>query len=271
MSTVWLDGAVVDVLDTLQRALAYGDGLFETMRVVGGRVPLWPWHLLRLQRDLPRLRLEPPSPALTQQVAEHAATLGDATLKLMVIAQPGKRGYARSGTGTHSLLIAGPAPTLAAGPLVLAPSALRLGDQPALAGIKHLNRLEQVLALADRGDADDVLLCDARGALVCAGSGNLLLVQGDSISTPRLRHCGIAGAFRDALIDQAATQGIRIRERRIGSADLAMAAAVYRCNALRGIDVVGRIGQQIFQPSPYTPQLWKLQAALGLPVPNVEL
>ncbi|TLF49712.1 aminodeoxychorismate lyase [Halomonas urmiana] len=190
------------------RGVAYGDGLFETVLVRDGRPLLWEQHLARLARGCGVLGIPLPArEALEAPLVE--AGEGLSVLKLILTRGSGGRGYA---------LPIPSDPQLRWRLSPFAPSAqrwrqgvrvrhcrLRLGIQPMLAGLKHLNRLENVLARAEWTDADTAegLLCDSEGRLVEATCMNLVWQRDGKLETPRLDRCGVAGTLRSVLLERA--------------------------------------------------------------------
>lgn len=224
------------------RGLHYGDGLFETVRVVRGRAPLWPWHLERLQAGCGRLALPVPDPARMWRCAQRAArAFDDATIKLIWTAGIGPRGYARPAPPQPRLLVqAGPAPRANAGGLRVRWCATQLALQPALAGLKHLNRLEQVLARAEwRDEFDEGLMLDTQGRVVAATAGNLFARIDGRWCTPPLDRCGVAGVARRWLLARLDAQ-----ERRLSPAEVEAAQALLLCNAVRGPRAVAALGER---------------------------
>lgn len=260
-----VDGQRASGLPLDDRGLAYGDGLFETMRMVGGRVPLLELHLSRLQQGARRLRLMLDGPALQKELTDFLRALADGqgivdcTLKIIVTRGSAGRGYFPVGdTVARRLLLAFPAAAFPAGRaeegIHLFDCAMRLGINPALAGLKHLNRLEQVLA---RGEWDDPafaegLLCDAEGRVVEGTMSNLFVVQDGSLVTPALQRCGVAGVMRAWLIGRAGTLQLRVAERDLSRAELDSADEVFVCNSNIGIWPVSRLGERCWTPGPVT-------------------
>ncbi|MGM0638724.1 MAG: aminodeoxychorismate lyase, partial [Pseudomonadota bacterium] len=183
------------------RGAAYGDGLFETILLRDGRPLLWDEHLSRLVRGCHALAM--PMPAEHELAAPLAeAGNGLQVLKLTLTRGSGGRGYRPP---------VSPVPRLRWQFAAFAPAEahwqqgvrvrhcrLRLGLQPALAGLKHLNRLESVLARAEWNDEDiaEGLLCDSDGRLVEATAMNLVWQRAGRLETPRLDRCGVAGTLR---------------------------------------------------------------------------
>ncbi|TCZ82253.1 aminodeoxychorismate lyase [Lysobacter sp. N42] len=231
------------------RARLYGDGLFETMRAHGGDVPWWPAHWDRLTRDAARLGIGTPREALVRATVRDLLRGGDGVVRLQVDRGPGPRGYApaRDVPPVWSVSLH-PVPAQA-GPLVLRWCRTRLAIQPALAGIKHCNRLEQVLARGEwaggAGEADEGLMLDTEGHVVCATSANLFVHLDGEWLTPPVDRCGVRGVCRDwamAVLD--------VRELRLARDDVERADALFLCNAVRGILEVARLGDRHWSPDP---------------------
>jgi 4-amino-4-deoxychorismate lyase len=127
----------------------------------------------------------------------------------------------------------------------------RLAVQPALAGIKHLNRLEQVLASAEITQAgiDEGILLDQEDHLVCGISSNIFIVIGDRLLTPRLDRCGVRGVMRSAIL-----QAFRpvCEQRRMLFDMLPDAVEVFLCNSVRGVMPVTRIDHWQYEIGPRT-------------------
>jgi 4-amino-4-deoxychorismate lyase len=245
----WLDGRPIaqfagDEWMLLQRAWSYGDGLFETIAVVDGRPRLLALHLDRLREGCRRLAIALDEYRLQADIAA-VLTGFDAGVLRIVIARAGfERGYRISAEpGSHRLLQRFPsAPAVvAAPPAVLHLCRQRLSRQPALAGLKHLNRLEQVLARAEwsaPGIADGLML-DTAGLVVETVVGNVFAVRDGRILTPRLDQCGVAGVMRRVIIEQL---GVEVEEARLTLDDLYAAQELFMTSSTRGILPVVQIG-----------------------------
>jgi 4-amino-4-deoxychorismate lyase len=251
---VFVGGQRVDAMPADDRGLAYGDGLFETMRVHAGQVPWWDAHWARLQRGTRRLRMA--SPDEGQVRSEAAALFADraaGVLKLIVTRGSGGRGYAPTNTQPNWMLSRHPLPAPPSrGGLSLRWCATRLTIQPALAGIKHCNRLEQVLARAEWDDpatsghdADEGLMRSSEGDVVCAISANLFVLRDSRWLTPKVDRCGVEGICRGQLLPL-----LDAHEVRLSVADVESGDAVFLCNAVRGILGVARLGTRTWSSHP---------------------
>ncbi|HEX5694189.1 MAG TPA: aminodeoxychorismate lyase [Arenimonas sp.] len=231
----------VEAPDPADRGLAYGDGLFETMRVAEGRLPWWPRHAARLARGAAVLGIAMPDAAwLEARLADLLAQAPpQAVLKLVLTRGVGGRGYAPPTDPVPSLLLSlhkmpSPSP-----PLRLRWCRTRLSLQPALAGIKHLNRLDQVLARGEWQDPaiHEGLMLDAQGQLACATSANVFALVDGRWLTPSLARGGVAGLARDWLL--ANTPAATVAD--MPPSLLESAQALFLCNAVRGILPVGQL------------------------------
>lgn len=254
------------------RAALYGDGLFETLRVHDGGLPLLDRHLDRLQRDAARIGFRLPGRAsLAMQLRDAAREHAAATLRLAALAPDGARGYARG--EVEPLLQIGrfPAPVADAAPIRVMLSEIRLPAPDPLAGAKHANRLAQVLAASSLpAGADEAVLLDPAGRPVCALSGNLWAVCGQRVLTPPIRDCGVRGVMREWLLALGPELGIEIGEAALTLEDLLSADELFLSNALRGLRVVGRltVPRACHQPAgaAYTRRLAVALRARGFPI-----
>jgi len=260
-------GAAVSVLD---RGLHYGDGLFETIACAGGHPRLLERHLQRLAAGCERLGLRFGAGAeLAREVRELATGTSGAVVKLLLTrGESIARGYAPAGR-EHTLRIAlryawrGADPQQAGQGVCVRRATLRLGENPALAGLKHCNRLEQVLARREWSDPDivEALLFSSSGALVSGTMSNVFLVRGSKVLTPCIDRCGVAGVMRALVLEIAAGAGISAEERRLEAADLAAAEELFLTNALTGIRPVRELDGTAVPVGPVTRRLQALLAA----------
>ena len=245
----WINGRTGHLLDFRDRGLQYGDGLFETMRVRQRAIRLLDFHLDRLADGCRRLAIEAPDAArLRSELIRAAARRPDAVLKLIVTRGIGTRGYRPSGAerGTRVMSLQ----TLSAAAIRAAEAAVqvrvcatRLGANPALAGLKTLNRLEAVLARAEWTDERvwEGLMRDTEENVVCGTMSNVFLRQGSVLATPMLDRCGIAGVMRRWVLEQARALELRVTVGRVRLEDVARASEVFLTNAVVGIVPVAAI------------------------------
>jgi len=258
-----VNGQAQDMVSACDRGLLYGDGVFETIAVLDGKVQLWEPHMARLQLGCERLGIAPVDGGV---LAAEAATLcrdvTRAVLKIIITRGTGGRGYRPLATATPTrILQVHPWPDyperFAREGVRLRVCTMRMGHNPALAGIKHLNRLEQVLARAEWDDEEieEGLLLDQQGLLVEGTMSNIFLVQGMKLVTPCLAQCGVAGVMRATLIELAAGNGISTEVRSIPPDELYNAQEVFVCNSIIGIWPVLAIGNRSITTGNVTRQL----------------
>jgi 4-amino-4-deoxychorismate lyase len=259
-----IEGAPLDPLD---RGLHYGDGVFRTLRVDHGQPRWWPDHLAKLAADAAHLGIPCPDAASWQaDLAQLGGRLSGGILKLLVTRGSGQRGYRppASSQPTRILIHDSTLPLSDAWPAAginVRFCTLRMAAQPALAGIKHLNRLENVMARAEWDDPDihEGLLLDTSGQVVCAVMSNLFLWRGGELITPRLDQCGVAGVTRARVMHlAAAAAGMAVRESELGSDDLLAAEEVMLCNSVMGLRRIARLGDRVWPEPLVSPRLQAL-------------
>ena len=241
---VRVDGRATAALSPLDRGLHYGDGLFETIACLKGRPRLLGRHLARLAHGCERLGMEfPDREALGREILGVAVGTERAIVKVLLTRGAATaRGYGVEGSETPTRVVlryayAAEDPTMALAGVRVRTAALRLGENPALAGLKHLNRLEQVLARREWNDLGiaEALMFSASGRLVSGVMSNVFLVEGSRLKTPRLDRCGVAGVMRAAVMDAARAQGIAVEEGALDATDVARAPEVFLTSALIGV------------------------------------
>lgn len=235
------------------RGVMYGDGVFRTLRVHGGRPVWWTAHMAKLAADAKRLAI----PCATQAVwARDLAVLlketpAECVIKLVLTRGPLLRGYAPVGELVPTrIVIASPWPeqieAVAARGARLKLCRLRLAEQPLLAGIKHLNRLENVLAAMECADPaiDEGLLLDASGRVVGGTRSNVFIYRHGALFTPRLHRCGVAGLTRDRLMQAASDLKLPVHEADITLEQLLEAEEVMLTNSLIRVWPVAQLGER---------------------------
>ena len=198
------------------RSVHYGDGLFETVAVDHGKPLCLEQHLERLTLGCERLDIPiPDSISLRAEIMAMAENQSQAVVKVLVSRGTGGRGYKPPEPASPTRIVfrypwqadtqrlreTGVATCICSG---------RLAGNPRLAGIKHLNRLEQVLASIEylKQECDEGLMLDHTGHLIEGTMSNVFLVNDSSLVTPEIAECGVAGIMRQAIIDLVRSQNI---------------------------------------------------------------
>ena len=133
----------------------------------------------------------------------------------------------------------------------------RLGLNPALAGIKHLNRLEQILARAEWTDPaiQEGIMLDINGHVIEGTMTNLFYVKNHTLYTSGLTFAGVAGIIRGILMAISSDQGISAIEHVFTQDELLSADEVFVCNSIVGIWPVRQIENIRFPVGEITRQL----------------
>lgn len=270
-----IDGRPGDHVSVSERALQYGDGLFETISCVDG-APRWlARHLERLRLGCERLRLPFTDFAvLSQEITTLAggavpggtgasARPGAPRCLIKVIVSRGvaqRRGYGPTGTEQPTRIVSRHEwPVEADNPpsLRVCLSSVRLGTNPLLAGLKHLNRLEQVLAqLARPPGIDETLMLSSRGDVVSGSMSNVFFVDDTGLFTPRLKACGVAGVMRGLVLQSS--KRLRLGSatvRRVMPAELTQVREAFVTNVRWGIRSIGSLDGRVMASDDYAQQL----------------
>ena len=257
MISTLVNGVSATSVDVHDRGLHYGDGVFETFAVRNGVPSLWDMHMQRLMLSCQRLNFPELDPALLWSEAMSLlrsnadAGSGDAVqgvLKIIITRGSGGRGY-RAPPPSATLVMGGTTRILTLYPWPEYPAtfwsegvavrvcATRLGCNPALAGIKHLNRLEQVLA---RSEWDDVnvpegVMLDTQGNVIEGTMTNLFVVRNGQMLTPDVSQCGVAGIMRGWILAHARAVGIPATITALTLDTVTSADEVFVCNSVIGL------------------------------------
>jgi 4-amino-4-deoxychorismate lyase len=264
---ILVDGLISESLSALDRGLAYGDGVFRTMRAESGKALLWRHHYRKLERDCARLNIAcPAAPALISDIERLLHHEPSCVVKIIVTRGQGGRGFAPP---EH----VDPTRVVASFPLPLVPPghdehgvrvrwcSIRLAEQPALAGVKHLNRLENVLARGEWTDAAiaEGIMCDAHGQVIEGTMSNVFLLERDRLITPALERCGVEGVQRERLIAMASKICGGCEIGTVSPERLLAAEQVYLVNSVIGAWWVAALEARRWERCALTPML---QAAL---------
>lgn len=225
------------------RGLAYGHGVFETMEVFNGELPHWPKHWKRLSRGCRRINLPvPDSKRLYGALIKNIPFTGRFVLKLIITAGDGNRGYASPSVITPRHMIAihkwpeYPATHTEDG-IAVRYCKTCLPLDPLFAGIKHLNRLHQVLARDEWNDKRIVegLMLDPENRVIEGTMSNLFWVENDKLYTPDLSKCGVSGIMRERIIAWAESKGIIVGIEETTPHKLLESDGLFVCNSIIGI------------------------------------
>ena len=247
---ILVDGKPRSTLEATDRGLFFGDGLFETMAAVGASIPLWERHLQRLTAGCRRLGIPFPRPAdLWRDIQTVLARETDrSVIKLVVTRGSGGDGYRPPQVPNPTCLVqrrAWPdhATKMPRAGVRVRFCETRMATGSPVAGLKHLNRLEQVLARAEWQDAGiaEGLMQDRDGYVVEGTMSNLFVQEGGRWLTPPVDRCGVAGVMRRLVMEMADPLGYPVVEQRLRPSRLLAADAAFLTNAVVGIWPIGEL------------------------------
>ena len=261
----WINGVEQDHIAITDRGLHYGDGLFETMAAFEGQCPRFEAHYQRLVTGCERLAIPLPDKQLVlQEVQTAAAGQAKAVIKILLTSGAGGRGYGRAAELQPNRIVMQhvwpdyPEHYWHEGVRVKL-CQTRLGCNPALAGIKHLNRLEQVLARNEwhHSDYAEGLMCDVQGNVIEGTMTNIFIVRDRILYTPSVAICGVAGVMRGWVMTRANELELKMRETTLSIDDIQQADEVILTNSLIGLWPVRTFESRNFQPGPIYQTLLK--------------
>ena len=244
-----MNGIETSAIDIADRGLAYGDGLFETMRVIEGEIPLFSHHLRRFLKGVAVLGLgdETRLKRDFQHYVQSAlirikdnACFGSSIVKMMVTRGNGGRGYLPpEEANCHFIVQVFDFPyypsSFSTEGISLRECQYRLGFQPQLAGIKHLNRLDQVLASQELLNEPEGLLMDYDDKVIEGTKSNLLVFKNGQVLTPNLSSCGVHGVLRDELLEPSNKLNLRVKIEDLTLDDVVDSDALAMINSVFGI------------------------------------
>ena len=250
-----LNGETKHCIEFSDRGFQYGDGLFETIEIVNGSPVFLKQHFQRLDIGCQKLLI--PTPELKTLKTE-AFDLSDGiehgVLKLIVTRGSGGRGYRQPDKiNPNRLFSMHPYPNY---PVELGKTGVkvrfcqtRLGLNPSLAGVKHMNRLEQILARSewDSADVHEGLMMDINNNVIEGVMSNIFLVKDNCLYTPSLTNCGVKGVLRSIVLQLSDDNSIPVIEQNITQADVYNAEELFVTNSIIGIWPVKKIENQVYK------------------------
>ncbi len=237
-----INGVPTDLINVRDRGLQYGDGCFETIRVFDGNPILLNEHLRRLEATCNYLRLEVKTRLLMDELTQFLELRKrDGVLKIIITRGVGGRGYSPdSDIPATRILMHSNYPvdytSKAAHGAGVAFASFLLSNNSLLAGFKHLNRLDQVMASFGFSESVDELVCLNQDGLVIEGTkSNLFMVVKNQAITPSIDTAGVSGVMREYLLQQFAFASIEVKSCNISKRDLLTATEVFLCNSVFGV------------------------------------
>ncbi len=254
---ILINGKANDQIHVLDRGLLYGDGIFETIAIRGRRIALWHEHIQRLQFACETLHISCPDETLLKEEITLLINQLDHNISANFIVRVtltrgvGERGYRPVSNTTPSRIIS--VHDLPHNPQKYITSGIRLRcchtrlAKSSLAGIKHLNRLEQVLAQSEWQPDDGIqegLMLDHDNHVIEGTMTNIFIVKNQQLITPDLHYAGVAGVMRQCVMSLAKDHNIKIRESHLSLDEVKNADEVFMSNSLIGIWPVKQLAPQ---------------------------
>ena len=258
---ILVNGVNGGAIDPLDRGIAYGDGVFRTFPLCAGRVAHWHRHYTKLANDSAKLQLAcPPRDLLENDLQEIAKAYTEGVIRITLTRGTGVRGYAiPEKTLVTRIVSLSPKRSFIAGADGVRARwcRLRLAIQPVLAGVKHLNRLENVLARSEWSDAAiaEGLLLDANDHVIAGTMTNLFILRRGDLLTPQLDACGVAGVTRDLIIERATQARVNIAVTTITPETLLNADAVFLVNSVIGMWQITTLEEKTWNVHPFGEQM----------------
>ena len=273
MTRSLVNGKDTETISVYDRGLHYGDGVFETMAVFDGKIRLWDEHWLRLIEGCDRLKIDVPDRSTIENEIESVSDAEQQVIiKLIITRGAGTRGYRSPQPQNVNHVIIQfpwtdyPDEYTQAGVNVRYCST-RLSENETLAGIKHLNRLEQVLARNEwsTDEWQEGLMLSNKGYVVDGTMSNIFALKSNILFTPDLNLCGVRGVMRQTVIKIAKSLGIDVQVKNILPSELESMDEVFLSNSLFGIWPVQKIETIQFTPGKTTRELRsELDKCLGM-------
>lgn len=238
-----VNGRRNETISVLDRGLSYGDGVFRTISIKQGNPFCWQRHFAKLKHDCGVLRIEcPTSDLLLAEVRSLCDHQNDCVAKIIITRGISQRGYAPIGEQPSTRIVS-VSPTVrfdsnySSSGVSAHRCTIKLGHQPLLAGIKHLNRLENVFASRECQEAGtpEGILEDEVGFLISGTRSNLFWISKSTLYTPDLKRCGIAGVQRERVIDWAIASGMPYKIVSAHMPDLIEADEIFLVNSVIGL------------------------------------
>jgi 4-amino-4-deoxychorismate lyase len=260
---ILINGIETDHLSSNDRGLQYGDGLFETIEVSAGHPVFLKQHLQRLVSGCLALNIpEPDISTLKEEIYRVCNAAKQAVLKILITRGIGGRGYSLPLTVSPTRVVSlYPFPEY---PPVYAEDGInaifcrtRLGLNPQMAGMKHLNRLEQVMARAEwnQSSIQEGVMLDLNGHVIEGTMTNLFYVKAGVLYTASLETAGVAGIIRGIIMQIAKDKEISLIEHSYGKADLLNADEAFVCNSIIGLWPIKQLDTVIFNIGKMTREL----------------
>jgi aminodeoxychorismate lyase len=256
---VLVDGEVESEISIFNRNMQYGDGLFETCVAKDRRVLFWEHHFGRLNNGCDRLNIKKISNSVWLEDIKKALSLSSKTnciVKLILSRGNSLRGYSytKDIQPVRVVIVSQMSEYKIKETYSLEFAKSGFHSNPKLAGIKHCNRLEQILARANML-ADEAIMLDENQSVISVTQGNIYYIFGNKLITPKLERCGVIGSRRSIILELSRLINLEVKEDDISIDQLLKANEVFVSNSLIGIQPVTSIGGYYLNKNPLTEKI----------------
>ena len=260
-----INGKFVDELAAHDRGLHYGDGLFETITVENMQLLCWDEHLKRLERGCIKLNIAVPDKNLLKnEVSALIKTESQGVIKIIISRGQGGRGYKiLENIAPTRIISLYPWPNYynenSSSGVKTRICKYRYAKNPFLAGIKHLNRLEQILARSEWNDDSiaEGIVMDSENYIIEGTMSNIFCIIGKTLYTPDLSACGIEGIVRGKIIELASNLKFNVEIKKMPLGFLMNAEEIFMCNSIIGVWPVNIIDETKFSKHKKTQNIIK--------------
>lgn len=265
MNKVWVNGVQADTVSVSDRGFSYGDGIFTTIKVVDGHCQLLTQHLIRLQQGITALAISQIDfKALLDDIKGKALTLHSGVIKIVITRGIGQRGYSSVGCDSPTTVVStNPLPShyelWQQQGIDIGVSTVALGINPLTAGLKHLNRLEQVLVKqqVDEYGWADALVLDCQACIIETSMANIFWRTGDVLYTPSLDFSGVKGLVRQEIMALAQQWSLPMVEDRFKLSSIFDSDEIFITNCLMGVVPITGIESKSYAIGDLTRRLQK--------------
>ena len=256
---VLVDGVLESEISIFNRNMQFGDGLFETCVSKGNNILFWQRHLSRLKKGCEKLNIKKIAESVWLEDIKKALSLSlekNCIIKLILSRGNSLRGYSYSEDiePVRVVIVSEIKKFKFKDPFSLEYASSGFHSNPKLAGIKHCNRLEQILARANM-EGDEAIMLDENQNIVSVTQGNIYFIFGNKLLTPKLDRCGVVGSRRSLILELAKSINLEVNEDTISIEQAEKANEVFISNSLIGIQSVSSIGSYYLNNNPLTKEI----------------
>jgi len=245
MTDVLVNGENITTINVFDRGLQYGDGLYETMAVRNGKIHLWETHWQRLTDGCEKLSITLPNKEVIEKEIDLLCNARDEkvfVIKLILTRGAGQRGYSYTDQQNVTRILSSHAwpdypERYQTEGVVVRYCDTTISENSKLAGIKHLNRLEQILARNEwnTDEFQEGLMLTTQGHVIDGTMSNVFAIKDNQLFTPGLSLSGVAGVMRKTIINIANNCSLSVFEKDFTKSELEAADELFLCNSLFGI------------------------------------